>query len=252
MISSVIIAKNEQDNIGTCIEKLKWCEEIIVIDDYSTDKTAQIARERGATVIKNHLNGDFSSQRNFALDKVNEKWILYVDADEHVSYELRQEILKKINDISYKAFSVQRVDYFFGKKLKFGDSGNTRLTRLVRKGTGKWVGKVHETWISEGKVGELENPLKHYPHPSIVSFLRHINLYSTLRAKELYDLKKNVSALEIVAYPIGKFIYNWIIKLGFLDGTRGIIHALMMSFYTFLVRSKLFLLWKNISGTISE
>jgi glycosyltransferase involved in cell wall biosynthesis len=248
MVSAVILTKNEEKNIGECINRLKWCEEIIVMDDESTDETAKIARDLGAQVINRSLNFDFAEQRNAALDYVSQKWILFVDADERVSYELRQEILKAISDISYKAFSIKRIDYFFGKLMKFGDVKNKYFVRLVRKGTGQWEGKVHEVWKSEGKVGQLKNPLKHYPHETIVGFLRHINFYSTIRARELYQQKKKTNAFEIIFFPAGKFLYNWIYKLGFMDGTRGIIHALMMSFYSFLVRGKLYLIWKNISG----
>jgi len=248
MISAIVLTKNEEANIESCLEKLKWCDEIIVIDDNSTDRTASIAAKIGAKVIFHPLNNDFSATRNYALDQAHEKWVLYVDADEHVSFELQKEILKAINDISIKSFQLKRLDYFFGKQLKFGDTGNTKLIRLVRRGSGEWVGKVHETWKTGGKVGELKNPLKHYPHKSIVEFLRHINFYSSLRALELKSNNSTSSVTEIICYPIGKFLYLYIFTLGFLDGARGAIHAFMMSFYSFLVRAKLYLLWKNISG----
>ena len=248
MVSAVVLTKNEEENIAECLEKLKWCDEILVIDDISTDKTVELAKKLGAKVIQHPLNLDFSAQRNFALDQVTQKWILYVDSDERISYLLRQEILKAIEDISFKAFRLRRIDYFFGKQLKYGDVKDTKVVRLVRRGTGKWVGKVHEVWVSDGRVGELKNPLKHYPHPTIASFLRHINLYSSIRAKELYQQGIKANVFSITFYPFAKFVYLYVLSLGFLDGTPGIIHALMMSFHSFLVRAKLYLLWKNISG----
>lgn len=248
MVSSAVLTKNEETNIAECLDKLKWCDEVLVIDDNSTDKTVDIAKKLGAKVIVHPLNSDFSAQRNFALEHISQKWVLFVDADERISYDLRQEITKTVNDISYKAFRIKRTDFFFGKELRFGDVKNTKIIRLVRRGSGKWVGKVHETWISDGRVGDLKNPIKHYPHPAIASFLRHINFYSSLRAQELYKSGVKSSVAAIIFYPIGKFLLNWIIRLGILDGTRGTIHALMMSFHSFLVRAKLYLLWKKISG----
>jgi len=248
MISAVVLTKDEERNIEECLEKLKWCDEILVIDDDSKDKTQEIAKKMGARILSRNLDNDFAEQRNFGLENAHQKWVLFVDADERVSFDLRQEILKAINDISYKGFYLKRHDFFLGKKLKYGDVSNAKFIRLLRRGSGKWVGKVHEKWVSDGRVGELKNPLKHYPHPDIVSFLRNINFYSSIRAKELYAQNTKSSVFQIISFPIGKFIYIWIVKLGFLDGTLGVIHALMMSFHSFLVRGKLFLLWKNISG----
>lgn len=250
MVSAVVLTHNEEENITSCLEKLKWCSEIIIVDDNSTDKTTPIAKTFGAKILSRPLDGDFAAQRNFALNEVTQKWILFVDADEHISYDLRVEILKSTKDISYKAFIIPRVDFFFGHKMRFGDVRGAKFVRLVRRGTGKWAGPIHEVWISDGRVGELKNPIKHYPHRTIVDFLRSINYYSTVRARELHAAGKKSSALEIVAYPIGKFVLDWFLRLGFLDGTHGTIHALMMSFYSFLVRAKLYLLWKNISGKL--
>jgi len=249
MVSAVVLTRNEEENLGGCLEKLKWCDDVLVIDDFSSDKTVDVAAEFGARVISRNLDSDFSQQRNFALDEIKTKWVLYVDADEMVSYDLRQEILKSVTDISFKAFEIKRVDYFNGKRMRHGEVGDVWVNRLVRRGSGRWEGRVHERWVSDGKVGRLKNTLKHLPHQTIVSFLRHVNFYSTIRALELYETGKKAGVLEIISFPLGKFFLNWVLRLGFLDGTEGTIYALMMSFHSFLVRAKLFLLWKNISGT---
>jgi len=247
VLTAVIIAKNEQENLGRCLDSLRFCEEIIVIDDHSTDDTAKIAKSAGARVIQHSLENDYAAQRNFALPHIKTTWTLFVDADETVSPELAAEILRAIPSASDNGFMIPRVDWMWGKKLSHGDTGSVKLLRLGKTAAGQWHGKVHETWHIPGPIGELNNRLNHYPHPTVSDFLHHINIYSSIRARELYNEKKKTNALEIIFLPVLKFKYLYLFKLGFLDGTPGFIHAMIMSFYTFLVRGKLFLLYKGIS-----
>jgi glycosyltransferase involved in cell wall biosynthesis len=246
MISAVVLAKNEEGNIGECLKSLAWADEILVINDGSTDKTSEIAEKLGAKVIIHPLNNDYSAQRNFGLEKANGEWILFIDADERVSPKLAEEIKNKIaNKQDIDGYFLKREDTLFGKVLKHGETAGVRLLRLGKKEAGKWKGKVHETWKIEGEVMELENPLEHYPHPAISEFLEQINVYSTLRAQELYDQGVKTNLFFILAYTKGKFLQDYFLKLGFLDGMPGLIVALLMSFHSFLVRSKLYLLWKQ-------
>lgn len=246
MISAVILTKNEEKRIKQSLESLSWCGEIIVVDDYSNDKTKEICEKFGARVYQRALNGDFSGQRNFGLFKAKGDWILFVDADEVVSSQLRQEIESKtVNINGINGFFFKRIDYFFGRWLKHGETAFVRLLRLARRGSGQWRGKVHETWQIKGEVGCLDNPLIHKRNLTIDEFLIRINFYSSLRAKELYLQKVKTNWFYIVSYPLGKFIQNYFFRLGFLDGKEGLTMTVMMSFHSFLVRAKLFLLWKN-------
>lgn len=240
-ISAVILTKNEEKNISECLKTLSFCDERIVIDDNSSDKTREVAKKEGAIVIERSSRGDFAAQRNFGLAKASGNWILFVDADERVSEELAEEIYQQTSQFltSANGFMIKRQDILWGKPLRFGDAGNKTFLRLARKEKGKWVGKVHERWEIIGEVKTLHNPLQHFPHTSVASFLTKINYYSTLRAQELFMMKKRVSFFSVLLYPLGKFITNYCIKQGFRDGTVGIIHALMMSFHSFLVRGKL-------------
>jgi hypothetical protein len=110
---------------------------------------------------------------------------------------------------------------------------------MARKNSGSWQGRVHECWLVEGKTETFENPLMHYPHPTVSQFLSEINFYTTLRAKELLDKGEKVSLLKIIFYPKAKFIQNYFLRLGFLDGQPGLVQAVLMSFHSFLVRAKL-------------
>jgi len=190
---------------------------------------------------------DFATARNQELAKVKTPWVLFIDSDEKITKALKEEIIQAITSDEYDAYYLARRDQFLGKTLKYGETGRVQLIRLAKKDFGKWVRPVHEVWEpamgSKAKMGKLQNPLLHHPHKSIATFLEKINTYSTIEAKYRYTLGKKSSLLQIVVYPLSKFFYNYIFRLGFLDGTPGIIMAVMMSFHSYLTWTKLYLLW---------
>lgn len=246
-LSVVVLTGDEEQNIKTCLQSLSFCDEIIVIDDYSIDQTVRIAKNSGAKIYKRHLNDNFAQQRNFALEKANGKWVLFVDADERVSEALGKEVLNAIkNDQSkFVGFYIVRRDIIWGRELRHGEAGNIKLLRLAKKGSGKWAGKVHESWDITGKIGFLKNPIIHFSHQSIGEFLKDIDVYTNIRAQELYSKGARTSFLQIVLYTKLKFLQNFILKLAFLDGTAGLIISITMSFHSFMVRAKLWHLWQK-------
>lgn len=245
MISAVILAKNEENNIIDCLEGLKFVDEVIVIDDESSDRTVERAKSKGAKVVKHSLERNFAKQRNFALTLAKNDWVLYVDADERVSPELAQEILKRVQDDKRDGYFIPREDKLFGKKIKHGELQRKKYIRLGKKDKGKWVGAVHEEWKISGKVETLKNPIIHLPHQSLSEFISEINFYTTIRAKELFDQGARSSWYSIILYTKGKFLYTYFYKLGFLDGLSGFVLSLIMSLHSFLVRGKLYLLSKK-------
>lgn len=258
MISALVLTKNEEENIVDCLETLTWCDEIVVIDDYSQDRTVEIVQNLKLKtqsynlklkIYKRGLNGDFASQRNFGLSKTTSEWVFFIDADERITNKLKNEIINLItSDGSAKlvnGYFIKRKDFMWGRELKHGEAGNINLLRLARREVGKWEGKVHEEWKIKGEIDQLKNPLLHYPHQTIPEFLEEINFYTGLRARELYNLNIPVHRTSIILYPAGKFIYNYFLKLGFLDGIAGLIFAIVMSFHSFLVRGKLWFLWNR-------
>lgn len=246
MISAVILAKNEEQNIEKCIQSVKWCDEIIIIDDNSSDGTLEIAKKYKTTIYHHPLNNDFSAQRNFGLSKARQEWILFVDADEVVTDALAYEISNAIgptdqNLKNFNGFYIRRSDFMWGKQLKYGETGNIKLLRLGKKGFGVWEGIAHEKWKIEGNVGDIMNPLLHFPHKTVSEFLKEVNFYTEIRAEELKNKNTKVFFWSILIYPLGKFLINYVIKRGFLDGMQGLLFAIIMSFHSFLVRSKLWL-----------
>lgn len=142
-------------------------------------------------------------------------------------------------------YYIKREDVFLGKKLKYGESGNIKFLRLVRKGQGKWTRPVHETLEVTGETSVLKNPLIHFPAEHLREMVAKMNYYTDLNAKYLHEKGTKTSAFQIIFYPVGKFILNYFLKLGFLDGTHGFVHAMMMSFHSYLTRSKLYFLNKE-------
>lgn len=243
MVTVVVLSKDEEKNIERCLGSLKWCDEVLVIDDGSTDKTVEIAKKSGARVIKRPLNGDFAAQRNFAIEQAKNSWIFFVDADEVVSRELASEIVEKIKRIEFKGFRVKRLDYLWGRKITHGDIARFNYVRLGRRGAGQWRRRVDEVWEIEGNVGQLTNPLLHYPHQTVSEFLEEINFKSTLNARQFYEEGKRTTSIDWLKPP-ATFFRSWMVKFGFLDGMPGFNIALLLSFHSFLVRSKLYLLEK--------
>lgn len=250
MISAIIITKNEENNIAQCLQSVLWCDEILVIDDNSEDKTINKILElknKKVHVFKHSVHNDFSQQRNYGLLKARGDWILFIDADERVSSSLQYEILNTLNSNieNYSGYMIKREDVLWGKKMRFGETGQIKLLRLMKRGAGEWHGKVHEKLEVDGKVGVLHNAILHFPHQSTADFLSKINYYTDIRANELFQQKKKVHPLSIVSYPLAKFILNYFLRGGLRDGIPGIIHATLMSFHSFLVRGKLWSLWQK-------
>ncbi len=241
MITGVILTKNEEKNIKEALTSLSFIDEIIVVDDYSTDDTVKIVKEHKSLKVKlfQRKLDDFSSQRNFATTKATGDYIFFLDADERVSKALSKEILTAVEDTTIDGWQVKRDDYMWGQKLRFGETANVNLLRLTKKGKGTWEGYVHEEWITPGKVSELKNSLTHFPHATISEFTREINLYTDLRANELHRNHTKTNAFEIIFYPAGKLLQNYFLRQGFRDGSRGFVMAALMSLHSFLVRGKL-------------
>lgn len=245
-ITAVVLTKNEEKNIEACLESLHWCDEIIVIDDYSLDKTTKLAKKNGAKVFQRRLKENFADQRNFGLKKAGQEWVFFVDADERVSPGLRKEIIGKQSEkTNFNGFYLKRKDFFGNQWLKYGETSRTKFLRLAKKNHGQWQRMVHETWQVKGKIGKLKSPLLHYHYSSLTILLKKINFYSTLHAEVFYQEGQKTNLFLILGKPLAKFFRNWLFRFGFLDGGAGLIIALMMSWHSFLSQAKLYQRWKK-------
>ena len=209
-ISAIILARNEGNKIAHAVQSLLFCDEVIVVDDESTDHTVQEAERAGAKVLSHSKVNEFAGQRNWAMTQAKNEWVFFVDADEVVSNGLQEQIknIKYIDSVT--AYSIPRRDFFWGHEMRFGETKKARtkgIVRLIKKGSGVWTGAVHETFISSGQSEKVGAFLDHYSHDSLSSFIQDINTYSTIRANELQKQGKKVSAAELIFVPFGKFLY---------------------------------------------
>ncbi len=242
-ITLFIITKNEESKIAKCILSARdIVNEIVVVDSYSKDKTVLVCRELGAQVFEHEFK-DFTSQKNYALSKAKSEWALSLDADEELTPELRDEILAAVKQKDVDGFELPRVNYFLGKRMRFGGIKKENILRLVRTEKAKYVGGlVHETLHVNGKVARLKNVFIHHSYDNIEAFFEKQNRYSTLSARTMHA-KGKTTCLPMIALRTGfDFFRRYILWLGILDGTRGFIWAGFSSFYTLGKYAKLWYL----------
>jgi len=239
-ISVAIIAKNEELNIRECLESVKWVDEIVVVDNGSTDQTRQICQEFQARVYQEEWKG-FPRQKNSAIEKTRNEWVLSLDADERVTPELRQEIESALeNDSSIDGYYFARKNYFLGRWIKHCGWYPDHNLRLFRKSRGRFLERtVHERVEVQGKVGYLKNPLEHKTYRCLSDFLERSDRYSGLAAQEMFRAGKRYRFRDNFLRPPFTFLQMYFIRLGFLEGYLGFLISVLYSFYTFAKYSKL-------------
>jgi glycosyltransferase involved in cell wall biosynthesis len=240
MLSVTLITLNEEKNLRRCLESVAFADEIVVVDSGSQDRTLAIAREFTGQVFEEPWQG-FARQKNLAQDKARGHWILNVDADERVTPELKEEILSIINKGTPLAgFKIPRKNFFCGQWIRHGGWYPNHQLRLYRKETGAFAQReVHEQVVVKGQVGTLKAPLEHFTYDSISDYLKRMDRYSELSAKQYLSEGKKVSWLEILFRTKFTFFKMWVLQRGFLDGANGLILAVLYSYYTFTKYAKL-------------
>jgi glycosyltransferase involved in cell wall biosynthesis len=240
-LSAIILTKNSEDQIADCIESILFCDEIIVIDDKSTDRTTELVKHLGARIeVPDFDSKNFSEKRNFGIKKAKSKWILYIDADERVSSDLKESILAVVNQrkSEYQAYKIHRKNYYFGNhEWPFIES----LERLFEKSSLKgWYGEVHETPKVEGKIGELKGFLLHYTHRDLTSMVDKTIVWSKIEAELRY--KSHHPPMTWWRFPrvmFTAFYYSYIQQKGYKAGTVGIVESLYQSFSMFITYARL-------------
>ncbi|RPJ36709.1 MAG: glycosyltransferase family 2 protein, partial [Deltaproteobacteria bacterium] len=213
-ISIVLVTFNEEKNIEECLDSAKWADEIILVDSFSSDRTVEIARKYGARIFERSWPG-FGKQKNFALQQASMDWILLLDADERIPEELRREIENLLVSQSKRpaAYRVARKNYFYGHWLKWGGQYPDWQTRLSKKGVGSYDNtEPHESFIYEGELGTLENPLIHYTERRISDHFPKLNNYSSLAAAQRAQTCKKVHGYDLVFRPLIAFYQFYLRK----------------------------------------
>jgi len=234
MVSVAIITKNEEANIGDCLESVKWADEIIVVDSGSDDGTADICERYGVRFYTEPWKG-FSAQKNSAIEKATKGWILSLDADERVTPELREEITALCeSELAKDGFFIPRKNFFLGRWIRHCGWYPDYTLRLIRRGKGSFGDReVHESLSVRGDTGYLKHPMEHYTYKTISDYLKRLDRYSTLAARELLKEKRRYGVHHTVFRPLYTFFHMYIIRLGFLDGYFGFMLSILYSFYTF-------------------
>ena len=233
-ITATIITFNEEDRILECLSCLSCCDEVIVVDSGSTDKTRQMALSKGARVIERTWEG-YSKQKNFAAGEARNDWILSIDADERLSIELADEIVawKKV-DSSAPAFSMPRRAFYLGRWIKHSGWYPDRKVRLYDRRFCRWEGDfVHESMKVNGNLGGLKGDLFHFPYRDWNDHVARIARYTELAAKAARSEGRRGSIGRLLLGPPLSFIKSFFLRAGFLDGWRGLVIAYMGARYVF-------------------
>lgn len=238
-ISATIITYNEERNLPRAIESLRCCDEIVIVDSGSTDRTVEIAERFGARVLEANWRG-YAGQKNYASDQAQNDWVLSIDADEALSEDLEGEIwsLKK-NGPECDAYTVPRLAQYLGKWILYSGWYPDRKIRLFDRRKARWVGDyVHESVICTGRIGEMQGNLLHYTCGSLSEHMKTMDRYTTLAAEEVVARKKKVGYRQLLFDPPWTFFRTYVLQRGFLDGTEGLSIAYMAALYTFLKYAK--------------
>lgn len=263
-LTIAIPTKNEQTNLAGCLEAIgsDLAKQIIVIDSGSTDRTLEIARDFGAEVINFEWNGKFPKKRNWFLRNYTPQsdWILFLDSDEYLTVDFKNELQQKIEDTTLCGFQVTFKNFFMGKQLKYGDP--FKKLPLFRVGKGEYERieedhwshldmEIHEHPIINGKVGAIRAPIIHNDYKNLEKYISRHNEYSSWEAQRFLDLRRkgfqNLTNRQIFKYwlmrfgllPVVYFFGSYFFKLGFLDGREGFYFHLYKAHYFLQIQTKI-------------
>jgi glycosyltransferase involved in cell wall biosynthesis len=234
-ITATIITFNEEARIGEAIASLSCCDEVVVVDSGSTDRTTTIARRLGAHVIEHKWEG-YSKQKNLAAEQAANDWILSIDADERVSIKLASEIVrwKTAGSMGPAAWSMPRRAFYLGRWIRHSGWYPDRKIRLYDRTRGRWEGDFVHEWVKvEGEVGKFEGDLLHFPYRDWNDHANRIDRYTALAAKSARSRGRHGSVLRLILGPPLAFIRTFFLRAGFLDGWRGLAIAYMGARYVF-------------------
>ena len=241
-ISVCIICGNEESNIERCLKSVMWADEVLVVDSFSRDRTPEIARRYTPNVIQQEWLG-YIGQKKFTAERAKGPWILFVDADEEVSPELREEIetlFSKPLPPEVHGFECPRLVPYLGRWIRHGDWYPDMKLRLFKKEHGECGGKEpHDQIYVTGEVRRLHGDLYHYTYTGIEDQLATINCFSTISAQTNDEEGRTVSMFDLIFRPVFRFFRGYIVKCGFLDGIPGLIVASNVAFGTFAKYAKL-------------
>lgn len=240
LLSAVILTKNSEETLADCLSSIEWISEIVIVDENSIDTTVEIAKKFGALVFETS-DSNFSNKRNFGAKNCSSEWIFYIDADEKVTTDLKKEILSSINSSRYTGYAIPRKNILLGHEMKHGGWWPDYVLRLIKKkDLLGWKGKLHEQPEIKGNIGKLTNPLIHNSHRSLSTMVEKTNQWSEIEAELLFKSNHpKMTWWRFFSVAFREFWYRGIIKLGFLDGSTGIIEIIYQMYSRMITYAKL-------------
>lgn len=249
-VSVIIITYNEEKNITACLESVKWADEIIVIDSESSDRTLTIAEEFGCITETRPWQG-YAKQKLYALSKAKNEWVLSIDADERVSGQLKNEIID-LNGTENDGFRILRENYFLGRKITTCGWDKDYQLRLFRKSKTTVSDRlVHEGFVVDGKISNLQNRIIHHTHTDLKSTFEKINIYSSLQAIE-QSKKKSPSITGIILHTLSAFFRYYFSLKGFKDGMYGFMVSVINAVTTLQTYMKIWEIKNVKSGELNK
>ena len=241
-VTVIIHTLNEADQISDCIRSVEWAAEIYLIDSYSTDGTPELVRSRFPRVrLEQRQSLGSASQKNYAMDRASNDWVLVVDADERVTEPLRDEVRRVLDgEPEFWAYSVGRRNFVLGKEVHYGGLQRDRVTRLFHRRHARYPNRrVHADLVVDGATGVLRGKLIHFYVRSFDHMIEKMTRYGVWGGAQLYVEGQRTRSYRIFTHAAVRFLRDYILNFGFLDGTRGLIVVGMHVYYTFWKYSKL-------------
>lgn len=241
-ISAIITTFNEEAHIAGCIESLLWCDEILVVDSFSTDRTPEICRGYAKVRFFQRTYYGSASQKNWAMDQVTNDWILIFDADERCTPALQREIEELLAAGPREdAFTIKRRVYFLDRVIRFSGWQHDRVVRLVRRGTARYPNRrVHADMVTRGPAPVLRRSMDHYMADSLDEYIKRIEKYSFWGAAQNWRDKRTSGFTQVFGRSIWRFLRTYVFQLGVLDGMHGLVFCMLQAYGTYL---KWALLW---------
>jgi len=240
-VSAIVVSFNEEENIARCLESIKWCDEIVVVDSFSTDQTLEICRQFTDIVIQRKWTG-YRDQKQFAHSQTSNDWVLMVDSDEEVTPALQTEIREALrtDGAKYSGYLVPRLVFYLDRWWRRGGWYPDYDVRLFRRDLATWGGtEPHEKIVVDGRVRRLQNPLHHFSYRNINDHIDRINRFTSISSRELHTVGESWRLADALLRPAVRFCRSYFLKRGFMEGFAGFHVAVTAAMYVFLKYAKL-------------
>lgn len=247
MLTVVVSAYNEEKKIGACLKSVQAiADEIVVVDNGSSDQTVKIAKSLKAKVFNRENNLMLNINKNYGFEHATGDWILNLDADEEITEELKEEIraiIQSDREKAKKGYWIPRKNIIFGKWIQYGFWWPDRQLRLFQRGFGKFPIKHISEYIAvDGEIGELVHPYIHHNYDSITQYLLKLERYTTNEADALKETQYQYSWYDAIRFPLSDFLKVYFAQEAYKDGLHGLVLSMLQAFYSFIVFTKL---WEN-------